>query len=119
MAAIATRCLNQYAIMSKKEYDLKWSKENKEKRKEYYMKDKEIKISRHELLKLDHYVVYYLPKEHYCGITNNPVFRMHDHKKNGKDTTDWMVLFTAESRKTAAYYEALFQSTLAIEGLKH
>lgn len=63
------------------------------------------------------YYVYYLPQEHYCGITNSLISRMIDHRKKGKNTNDYRVLYSSENKKDACYHEALFQSTLAIEGL--
>ena len=63
------------------------------------------------------YYVYYLPNEHYCGITNSLVLRMIDHRKTGKNTEDYKVLYTSKDKKNACYHEALFQSTLAMEGL--
>ncbi len=63
------------------------------------------------------YYVYYLPQEHYCGITNSLVSRMIDHRKKGKNTDNYRVLYYSKDKKDACYHEALFQSTLAIEGL--
>lgn len=63
------------------------------------------------------YYVYYLPQEHYCGITNSLVSRMIDHRKKGKNTDNYRVLYSSKDKKDACYHEALFQSTLAIEGL--
>ena len=68
--------------------------------------------------KLDHYIVYYLPEEHYCGHTNRPVTRMSSHRYNGKDTTNWRVLTTTKTKTEAIYYEALFCSVLGLNGLK-
>ena len=73
--------------------------------------------TRHERSKLDHYIIYYLPLEHYVGITNNPNYRMSGHRKHGKDTTGWRVLQTTKTKHEAKYIEALFASVLAINGL--
>jgi hypothetical protein len=64
-----------------------------------------------------YYYVYYLPEEHYCGITNSLVNRMIDHRKKGKNTDNYRILYSSKDKKDACYHEALFQSTLAIEGL--
>ena len=74
---------------------------------------------RHINARLDHYIVYYLPEEHYCGFTNNPQYRMTDHKKHGKNIDNWRVLQTCATKTEAAYTEALFQSTLGINGLNY
>lgn len=63
------------------------------------------------------YYVYYLPEEHYCGRTNCLVSRMIDHRKKGKNTNNYRVLYSSKDKKDACYHEALFQSVLAIEGL--
>jgi|AntAceMinimDraft_18_1070375.scaffolds.fasta_scaffold100208_2 hypothetical protein len=49
--------------------------------------------------RLDYHMVYYLPKEHYIGITNQPKQRIADHaSKNGRDTTGWRVMFCSKDR---------------------
>ena len=99
-----------------------WRAKNKEKlkaqNKRSYARMKANGNTRHQRAKLDHYVVYYLPEEHYCGHTNNVSYRIADHKnKHGRDITGWKILYTTKTKKEAIYYEALFCSTLGIDGL--
>ena len=68
--------------------------------------------------KLDHYVIYYLPEEHYCGHTNAWPRRKYVHKYNGKNTDGARILFTTKTKTEAVYYEALFCSVLGLNGLK-
>ena len=68
--------------------------------------------------KLNHYVVYYLPEEHYCGHTNKWPHRRYAHKCAGKNTDGARVLFTTKTKTEAIYYEALFCSVLGLNGLK-
>ena len=63
------------------------------------------------------YFVYYLPEEHYCGHTNDVSSRMARHRHIGKNTENFKILFTTKTKKEAIYYEALFCSTLGINGL--
>ena len=97
-------------------------KDNKEYFKEYYKNNKEaIKKNKqkwYNIKKLDHWIVYYLPEEHYCGITNDPYHRMKTHdQQQGHNTTGWKVLYCSEDKKDAGYHEGLFQTVLGIEGL--
>ena len=64
-----------------------------------------------------YYSVYYLPLENYCGVTNRVKIRMHEHARDGRFTDGFKVLCCFKTRKEAMYHEALFQSTLAMEGL--
>ena len=68
--------------------------------------------------KLDHYVVYYLPEEHYCGHTNRWPHRKWVHKGNGKNIEGARVLYCCETKEEAVYHEALFCSVLGLKGLK-
>ena len=67
--------------------------------------------------KLDYYVIYYIPSHNYLGMTNEPVSRMNYHKRTGKDTSEFKILYCCESRKEAKYMEAMFHSVLCMEGL--
>ena len=67
--------------------------------------------------RLDHYIVYYIPSHHYVGVTNEPISRMHYHKRTGKNVEQMRVLYATECRIKAKYHEAMFHSVLAFEGL--
>jgi len=43
------------------------------------------------------YSVYYIPEEHYVGMSNNPKFRMAKHKHLGKITEGWEVLHSFDN----------------------
>ena len=81
-----------------------------EEKKEYHRQ----KSKRH---KLDHYIVYYLPEEHYCGITENPHKRMILHRSRGLDTEGWRVLYASEDLADARNHENLFHSILMVGGM--
>lgn len=102
--------MSRYKDKTEADYAKQWRTKNKEHLKKYR---KELD----EKQKLDHYIVYYLPNEHYCGVTNQPHKRMHNHKREGKNIENWRVLYTSTDRKTAHYYEAMFHSVLAMEGV--
>ena len=66
---------------------------------------------------LDYYIVYYLPKEHYIGITNQPKQRMADHKcHHNRDVTDWRIMYCSESKYEARLVENRFHD-LGFNGL--
>ena len=43
------------------------------------------------------YSVYYIPEEHYVGMSNNPKYRIAKHKHLGKITEGWEILFSFEN----------------------
>jgi len=66
------------------------------------------------------YYVYYLPEEHYCGITNNLYQRESSHRNTAlKNTNNMTVLFHSMDKSIAAHHEAMFQSVLGINGLNY
>lgn len=79
-------------------------------------RNKKRKLERYNL-KDGHYSVYYLPKEHYCGMTDYLDERMRLHKSRGMNTEGWRVLYCTEDEIDCRYHEALFQSTLGMRGL--
>ena len=89
---------------------------DKEKQKEYW-KQKGIEYTQGR--KDGYFSVYYLPEENYCGTTSQVERRMYEHDREGKNIDGWKVLYCSEDRKDAYYHEALFQSTLAMEGLNY
>jgi len=68
------------------------------------------KYTRNRVWKRDpHYSVYYLPNEHYIGMTNNLKARIQDHKnKNGRDVTDYKIVGQFDSAVKAHLVETLF-----------
>ena len=74
-----------------------------------------------EKTELDYWAVYYLPHEHYCGISKNPVDRMRCHKARKLNTDDWRVLYCADTYEDAIVTETKFH-LLGMNGhkeLKH
>ena len=88
-------------------------------KKRYYKKHKKrLDATRKEKRDSGYYTVYYLPNEHYCGVTSmSPEFRMAFHKHKGKNTNDWRVLYCSIDKKEAYYHESLFHGVLGMEGL--
>lgn len=54
------------------------------------------------------YYLYYIPEEHYIGVSNDPKRRMQNHGAKGKITDNWEVFFESSNPRLVAYYEALF-----------
>lgn len=52
--------------------------------------------------------VYYLPEEHYIGITTSPYLRMKEHRRSGKITDGYEVLCWYERRVDAHLLETMF-----------
>ena len=82
----------------KKAYQKVWEEANKEKRADY-------KKAYKESLKEGHYSVYYLPEEHYAGVTTGLKHRMHVHNSDGMITEGFEVLFTSQDKKEALAFE--------------
>ena len=111
---------------NEKIYKKKYRKLNKEKiadwqreyqsNPEYKKRKSEYNKERYENNTLDHYIVYYLPKENYCGVTNNPRKRMSTHKAEGNDTNNWRVLATAKTREEALTIENKYHKELGMNG---
>ena len=55
--------------------------------------------------KQDFYSIYLLPKENYVGITKQPSLRMRHHRKEGRDTSSWVIMASVDTRKEAVKYE--------------
>tara|TARA_R110000737_G_scaffold123557_1_gene155625 strand:+ start:480 stop:896 length:417 start_codon:yes stop_codon:yes gene_type:complete len=86
-----------------------YNKNNKEKKLEW---DRNFYKSK----TLDHYVVYYLPEENYCGVTNNTNYRMRLHKSHGNNTNNWRVLSTTETLEEALTIESKYHTELGMNG---
>lgn len=52
--------------------------------------------------------VYYLPEEHYVGLTNNIPHRMRCHRQKGKLTDNYEILASFERYVDALWFEILF-----------
>ena len=56
-------------------------------------------MNKHKI-KTPYWIVYCLPAEHYCGITNRPYARMLEHKGK-RDTEGWFVLEICYTKEEA------------------
>ena len=56
----------------------------------------------------DHYSVYYLPEEHYVGITNSMYDRMQHHRHKGKIIEGYEVIAKFEREVDAMWLEIMF-----------
>lgn len=69
------------------------------------------------------YYVYYLPEEHYCGVTGDLTerIRLHQSSHNGvkHNVEGWRVLYHSFDKAEAYHHEAMFQSILGIKGLNY
>lgn len=109
-----------FAAMGKnKEVDKAWREANKERLKEYnkkyYENNKQKQKSYrkdwyHENVKKDTHLpcVYYLPEEHYIGITKNLKRRIKAHNHSGKITEGYEVVAYFERYVDAMYLEVMF-----------
>ena len=55
-----------------------------------------------------YYSVYYIPEEHYVGVSNHVARRIQQHKLRGKITNDWEVIAKFERQVDAHWFETLF-----------
>jgi predicted GIY-YIG superfamily endonuclease len=57
---------------------------------------------------LPYWIVYLLPNYHYVGVTNNPTYRMYDHKSRYNRYTDnWIELEKFDNREDALRFESI------------
>ena len=54
-----------------------------------------------EKVKDGYYYVYYLPEEHYIGVTGGLTYRKYSHKSNGRYINDIEIVFKTPNRKLA------------------
>ena len=120
------RAKNRESILAKKKAYYESNKEkiaaynlaNKEKmqsyNKAYREANKEEEAARHktyrERLKEGHYSVYYLPEEHYIGVTSGVKIRMLNHDSDGMLTDGYEVVFTSTDKKEAYAFERKLHS---------
>ena len=68
-------------------------------------------------LRDDFYTMYYLPEEHYIGITNYPKKRMQLHKHTQRNNTEgWEVVYTFKTKREALDMERKFHDVLGYFG---
>ena len=79
---------------------------------------KQYREARYSRVVLPYHIVYLLPDHNYVGVTNQPDFRMYEHKNNAKRNTDnWIELARYDDRKEALAHEARLHSE-GYEGAK-
>jgi hypothetical protein len=64
--------------------------------------------SERDLWKDNLFYVYTLPAEHYCGYTNNVRHRINQHKRSGKDTSNFQVVFSSSNQIEAHLIETQY-----------
>ena len=105
----------QYRLANKerdKEYSKQWRLTNSEYFKQYYYNNnselsQQYHKQHHLNNQLPYHIVYLLPDHNYVGVTNNPTYRMYDHKNQYKRNTDnWIELARYIDRKEALIHEA-------------
>tara|TARA_R110000796_G_scaffold226958_1_gene343493 strand:+ start:85 stop:489 length:405 start_codon:yes stop_codon:yes gene_type:complete len=67
-------------------------------------------------LRDDFYTMYYLPEEHYIGITNCPKKRIELHKYQRNNTEGWEVVYTFKTKRDALDMERKFHEELGYNG---
>ena len=67
------------------------------------------------------YLIYYLPNEHYIGVTKERSIynRMSQHKAKGNNIDGWRVLYASENRAEAYHHEAMYHGVLGFNGLNY
>ena len=91
-----------------KEYREANGETHKEYNKNYY----------YNVLKTGDYRVYLLPNSnYYVGYTSIEIQRMHRHRYNGRDTTDYEILHICDTEKEAKWFEKFYHN-LGFHGKK-
>ena len=92
----------------RREYNKKWRLENADYNKKWRATNKD-KVEANRLAAKDrktllYYIVYCLPNHiegPYAGMTNQPYMRMTDHKRLGRDTSEWFILDVCLTKEEA------------------
>ena len=83
--------------------------ERKAYKKDWYQANKESQLAQkkayRESQKEGYYSVYYLPEEHYAGVTSGVKARMRLHKHSGMMTDGFEIVFTSTDKKEALAFE--------------
>jgi predicted GIY-YIG superfamily endonuclease len=98
---------NTIIIMKTEEQRLKWNAYMREYNKKSYDSDKESDRKRKKYLRdLDGYFyIYYLPEEHYIGMTNCVHKRIKNHDISGKIVNDYEILARFKRQVDAHLFE--------------
>lgn len=86
---------------AKRAYQRKYSARNRE-------REKARSKAWRESGKEDLVSLYYLPEEHYVGITSNVKYRMQSHRRDGKITERYEIIGKFERRVDAHWLETKF-----------
>ncbi len=77
------------------------------------------KKCRYDKLKDEFFSVYYLPEEHYVGMTGWLTDRIKTHRLRGKNVEGWKLMASFPTNIEARNYEAMLQSSMGFNGLKY
>lgn len=85
----------------------------------YYQKTKELRRLRYEASKTTSYQLYYMPEEHYIGVTNIFSKRMNAHRAKGRITDGAHVVANFKTKQEALAVEAYMHDKLGYRGKHH
>tara|TARA_R110000796_G_C14398812_1_gene417342 strand:- start:204 stop:575 length:372 start_codon:yes stop_codon:yes gene_type:complete len=102
----------------RKAYSKAYYRKNKKRIQEYklaYREERRDKLNakaqaNKAALKNSFYTLYYMPEEHYVGVSSQPILRMRNHRAAGKITADWETIATFETRTEALKIESFMHS---------
>ena len=61
-------------------------------------------------MKDDFYSLYYLPEEHYIGVSNQPKIRMYNHKYRKRHVLNYEIVCVFKTREEAVAVESYMHS---------
>lgn len=98
--------------MRTEEQKIKWNAYMREYRRKNYDPSKESERQRKKYLKQcdGYFYVYYLPEEHYIGMTNNVHRRIRHHDFSGKIVDDYEILARFSRQVDAHLFETKLHS---------
>ena len=101
-----------FIIMRTEEQKIKWNAYMREYRKKNYDKNKESKRQHKKYLKKcdGYFYVYYLPEEHYIGMTNNVSRRIRYHNSHGKIVHNYEILARFKRQVDAHLFETILHA---------
>lgn len=80
---------------------------NNNKRKSFIRAAALERLAKHTL---PYWIVYLLPNANYVGKTNNPTYRMPNHRQAKRDTDEWYILDVVHTNEEALEKESYYHS---------
>jgi len=104
----ATARMRRYRAENREKYNAyirEYNKKRKSNDPNFIKKEKEYYRRKYLKMRQDYFTVYYLPEEHYVGMTNCLKKRLREHENQGKIIDGWEIIANFKRAVDAHLYE--------------